>query len=136
MAINPAIAYGRDIACGTDADELWSSATGVAVVRQAAYHRLTNDDVIGPGGDGWGYDVRRLLGAKSSIVATISPVLSEVLQRDPRIETADIQVRAVRLASGLDDVSVRVRCTTAAGPFDLVLSARDLTTATIEGQVR
>lgn len=135
MARNPAVSYGRDVACLLDADPLLSSVTGIDVVRQAAYHRLMCDDILGPGGDGWGYDCRRMLGMKSSQLSAMQPVLSEVLQRDQRILTADVHIRAVR-ANGLDDVRIDVRCTTDAGPFSFVMSVADLTAATIEGQVR
>lgn len=135
MARNPAVNYGRDVACLLDADPLLSSVAGVDVVRQAAYHRLMCDDILGPGGDGWGYDCRRMLGMKSSQLSAMQPVLSEVLQRDQRILTADVQIRSVR-TNGLDDVRIAVRCTTDAGPFSFVLSVADLTAATIEGQVR
>ena len=135
MARNPAAYYGRDVACVLDADPIFSSVTGIEVVRQAAYHRLMCDDVLGPGGDGWGYDCRRLLGMKSSRLVAMGPVLSSVLQRDERILTADVRIESVQ-TNGLQDVRITVTCTTDAGPFSFVMSVADLTAGTIEGQVR
>lgn len=134
MASNPATAYGSDIACIVDADALFSSATGLAVVVQDVIHRLTTNDVLGPGGDGWGFDVRQLVGAPAARITSMQPVLSEVLQRDPRILTADVTLTATTSAAGLADVLLDVRCTTSAGPFALILPVSQLTGAVIEAQ--
>lgn len=133
MARNVPSAYGTDIACTRDADALFSSVTGLDVVKQAALHRLTADSVLGPGGDGWGYDCRRLAGAPASKLQGLQPVLSEVLQRDDRILAADVKITATT-TRGLADVRIEATCLTAEGPFDLVLNISDLTSATIEEQ--
>lgn len=134
MARNTASSYGVDVACVRDADALFTSVTGIDVVKQDAIHRLTTDDVLGPGGDGWGYDTRRLLGLPQSRLAGLQPVLSEVLQRDERVLTADVTLTATRTSSGLADVAIKATCTTAEGSFDLVTSVLELTSALIEGQ--
>jgi hypothetical protein len=59
VAANP---YGTDVRCVFDANALWTSTTGLQAVEQDLIHRLLTDNVLGPGGDGWGYDVRKLLG--------------------------------------------------------------------------
>lgn len=134
MAINEPSAYGTDIRCVTDADAFWSAVTGVDVVYQDAYHRITTDDVIGPGGVGWGRDVRRLLGASARDLAGLAPVYAQVLQRDERIQSAAVTITATRRGA-FSDVRFEAICYTAAGPFSLIIpSILDLTAETIEGQ--
>jgi hypothetical protein len=135
MAQNPPANYGLDIACVTDANPFWSTAVGLPVVEQDAYHRVTNDDVLGPGGVGWGRDVRRLLGARTSTLAAEQVMFAQVLQRDQRIQSATVAITPTRRADGLADVRFVAVCVTAVGSFDLVIpSILDLTAGTIEAQ--
>lgn len=133
MAINPPSAYGRDLACFYDADEIFSDDVGIAIVKQDTFHRLTTDDVLGDDGTGtfviagWGFDVTRLLGLPATELPGKQLVISEVLQRDLRILTADVTLTATR-QNGLDDVLVEVHCMTAEGPFSIVLSVLELVT--------
>lgn len=133
MAINKPSAYGRDVRCVTDADPLWTEVIGVDVVKQDAYHRLTNDTVLGPGGDGWGFDVRKLIGLPASELTAYQPTISEVLQQDPRIDTADVILSATT-SNGLAAVRIEATCTTVEGPFKLVKLVTDLTVDDLEGQ--
>jgi len=142
MAVNDASAYGRDIRCLFDADEFFTSVEGIGVVRQHAFHRITTDDVLGDDGTGsfvirgWGFDVRRLLGLPASELPAYQPILSEVLQRDERVETADVKIEATSNDNGTADVAIEVQCTTALGPFSLVIpSIQDLTAEVLGGQV-
>jgi hypothetical protein len=139
MAINAPLAYGRDIACLFDADDVWTEATGVDVVRQDALHRLLTDDVLGDDGTGsfrkvgWGFDVRQLLGKSDSDLAAFQPVISEVLQRDARVLTADVTLTAT-VTDGLADVVLDVKATTDQGPFSLVRSIQALAAGDLVGQ--
>ena len=129
-----AVDYGVDLGCYLSTDPLFSSVSGIDVVRQDALHRLITDSVLGPAGDDWGYDCRRLLGLPDSRLASVQPLISEVLERDERIQTATVTVRAVRAQNGARNVYVEAVCATAAGPFDLVLDVTALTAQTIETQ--
>lgn len=139
MARNEPLAYGRDIACVFDADDVWTEVIGVALVRQDALHRLLTDDILGDDGTdsfrkvGWGFDVRRLLGKSDSELASFQPVIAEVLQRDPRVLTADVTLTATT-TDGLSDVLLDVKATTDLGPFSLVRSVQDLTAGDLVGQ--
>lgn len=133
MAKNSASAYGKDVACMRDADSLFSAVTGLDVVRQAAFHRITTDSVLGPRGDGWGFDCRGLLGMSTRELAKMQPTISEVLQRDDRILSADVTLTSTT-TRGLADVVVKATCITAEGPFDLVVNVLDLTIGMLEGQ--
>jgi hypothetical protein len=117
----------------SDADEMFSTATGLDVVKQDAFHRLTTDNVVGEGGDGWGFDVRKLLGAPVSMLVATQPVLVEVLTRDERILSAEVTLTGTT-TRGLADVRLEVNCTTAQGPFRFVKSVLDLTVSDLEGQ--
>lgn len=132
MAQNASLAYGKDIACIKDADDLFTDATGLDLLRQDAIHLVTTDDFLGPGGDGRGFDVRNLLGMPVSKLASFQPVLSTVLTDDDRILTADVTLTATT-TRGLADVIVAVACTSDLGPFDFTFSVLDLTTSNFEG---
>lgn len=134
MAANEPEAYGVDIRCFTDADPFWSTATGLESVRQDAYHRITTDDVVGPGGVGWGYDCRRLLGMPAGQLPAQQALIRAALLRDERISEADVTITTTTRTGGQVDVVLTIRCVTAAGPFDFVVSVLDLTSETIERQ--
>lgn len=133
MAVNKPSAYGRDVRCVNDADALWTDVTGLDVVKQDAIHRLTNDTVLGPGGDGWGFDCRKLVGLNPSELSAYQPVLSTVLQQDDRIDAADVLLTVVT-TNGLADVRIAVTCYTAEGPFEFIKNVSELTAADIEEQ--
>lgn len=125
--------FGTDIACVYDADAFFSTTSGIDLVRQDAIHRLLTDDILGDDGTGslviagWGYDVRRLLGMPASRLASMQPVLSEVLTRDERVDSADVTLTS-RTVRGLTDVLVEVVGRTADGAFSFVLSSLDRVT--------
>lgn len=140
MATNPASYYGRDVACVLDADELFTEAVGIDVVRQDAIHRITTDDVLGDDGTGslmvvgWGFDCRRLLGLSTLKLTAHQPILAEVLTRDQRVQQADVTLTPVR-TNGLADVALFARCVTALGPFEIVIkSIANLDASDLVGQ--
>lgn len=131
MATNPASYYGTDLACINDADELFSEVSGINLIIQDTIHRITTTSVLGPGGDDWGYDLRNLLGASTAELARMQPTITEVIQRDDRIDTADVTLTAT-ITNGLADIDVRIECTTALGPFTLTRPLSELTTLDLE----
>lgn len=134
MAINLPSDYGLDIACVDDADVFWTAAVGLPVVYQDAYHRVTTDNILGPGGVGWGRDCRRLLGMKTSELAAEQTAYAQVLARDERIQSATVTLTATTRGA-VADVRFEAVCITADGPFSLVIpSILDLTAGTIEAQ--
>jgi hypothetical protein len=114
---NPSAYYGSDIACINDADELWSEVSGLKLVVQDALHRITCDSVLGPKGADWGYDLHNALGAKQPDLNRLQPRLIDVLTRDDRINTADVDLTAVN-AGGLVDISIHIKLDTQFGPFE------------------
>lgn len=133
MATNPASYYGTDIRCVTDADAFLSAATGLDILRQDAIHRITTDDVLGPGGVAWGRDIRRLLGAPARDLPAQQAAFQEVLERDPRIQRATVTITATT-RGGVADLLFEADCLTAEGSFELILSVQDLTNGKITGQ--
>lgn len=119
--------YGYDVLCMSDADELLSASSGVALVVQAVFHRITTDDVLGPGGDGWGFDCRRLLGMPQHQIQALLPMLSEVAGRDERVLNS-VSVAAEFTANGDSTFSTVLTFTgeTTLGPFRLVVDVTSL----------
>lgn len=131
MAENPAQDYGKDIACVVDADELFSEVEGVDVVAQDALHAITQEDFLGPGGDGRGIDVRKLIGASQEVLNSHQPLIAEVLERDDRITHADVTLTAVT-TNGLADVTMQITGYTALGPFTFTRNVSDLKAEDLE----
>ena len=123
--------YGTDIKCLIDADELFSEVSGVDVVIQDAFHRLTTDSVLGPGGDDWGYDVRRMIGMSESELTASQPIIAEVLTRDERIKSATVVIRT-QVENGQVNAVITADCETNDGPFRMVLPISQVTSATFE----
>ena len=118
MARNAPAAYGSTLR--EDSFDVVTGAEGVAL---DAMHRLTNETVLGPGGEEWGLDVRRWSGMPADRLPRMAPIVSEVLQRDERILTADVEIVATDPdAAGLVFATMTIDCTTAPGPFRRVFS--------------
>lgn len=141
MSANDPTAYGRDVRCFDDADALWSEVTGLGVIAQDVYHRLTNDSVLGstdeepnPDAENWGFDVQKLAGMSIDDLASLPPIISAAVQRDPRIATCDVSYQSKRTVGGrFYNVILTVVCTTALGTFRLVLGINDVTVAILGG---
>lgn len=118
-----------------DADALFSTCTGLDVVAQEIYHRMTNRTVLGPGGEDFGEDVTKWVGMDPAKLARRGPVLSEVLQRSERIDTADVKVTPSRIAGTRWAGRIEVTCTTALGPFRRVFRFNALTVEDITNRL-
>jgi hypothetical protein len=133
---NDPLLYGTDFSCLDDATDLYDEAVGLDVVRQSAYHRLTNDRILGEPGDPdceeYGYDCIRLLGMTQPQLTGKQAFLSTVLQRDDRITGADVVLTLTENGDGTTDVLVEATCYTAAGPFKFVFPVSQLTRAALE----
>ncbi len=131
--------FGRTFKCVSDMDDQFSTIKGVEVAVQAAIHRLTVNEVLGDDGTGslvvaFGYDCRQLLGMRVEELATMPPVLSEAMQRDPRIESADVRLIPLTRNGQLHDVELSVNGETALGPFSFVKKVTELTASDLVGQ--
>jgi hypothetical protein len=131
MAENPAQDYGVDVACVVDADELFSEAEGIDVVAQDALHAITQEDFLGEGGDGRGIDVRKFIGARQEFLDAQQPLVADVIERDERINHADVVLTATT-SNGLADVQIQITAFTDAGPFTLTRKVSDLKAEDLE----
>src|SRR5258708_3022064 len=117
MAINPAADYGHDVACISDADDLFSEVEGIDLLIQDAINAVTSDDFLGEGGDGRGKEIRMVMGAPEDELEGAQVVFAEVVERDERINKCEI-VLAPTITNGLADVLLEMHCETDLGPFD------------------
>jgi len=133
MARNDPAAYGRSLRVWDDADDVFSTVTGIDVVVQLVYHKLTNDTVMGPGGEEWGIDVTKFAGMDPARLSRRGPVIKEVLERDERIGTADVRVNVTQInfRGTLYAGSLDITCYTAQGPFRRIFGFNDKTVADI-----
>jgi hypothetical protein len=108
--------YGVDLACFDDAPTpLFPTVTGLDLVEQDVYHRITNDSVIGwtiaddgspaldPDAENYGKDARRCLGQATTeaSAAALGPQFSAAIQRSGRIEFADVAVTRRETPGGI-----------------------------------
>jgi hypothetical protein len=133
VATNPSLDYGLDVACISDADDMFTEVSGVDLVAQDALHLITSDDFLGPGGDSLGFDARRLIGLNTDELIGMQSVLEQILENDDRILRAVVTLTATT-RNGLADVVLEAICETEHGPFALTKSIGELTEQDLEGQ--
>lgn len=133
---NPADPLGFDVWVREDIDPSGRSASGVELVENAIYHRLTTDQLflVGSPDDGYveyGEDVRKWVGevVDQESANAKAPQLAIVLQRDPRISPASIAVSIdARLAGEKYAFTISITCrTTSELPIALVLGVNAVT---------
>jgi hypothetical protein len=95
------------------------ATTDEQIVRDEVFHRLTTDSVLGESDEAasFGYDVRQRLGARMTDddVMALGPLLSAVLQRSGRIETADVKCARTPNDNGLLVLGIGVTVTIVTG---------------------
>ena len=123
--------FGRDIDC-TDSLRTGRYVTGTRLVAQAIYRRLITERGSLRGGEdeaNYGLDLTRMIGqstTRTSARVWEGRIRGEAL-KDPRVQ--DCVATVVAASNGVGDIwTVTVDCTTAAGPFQLVLGVSDVTT--------
>jgi hypothetical protein len=132
MASNPDKYYGLSIRCVADADEFFSTVSGIGVIVQDSIHRITCDSVLGPNGADWGIDIRQMVGAKQRELTLNQPRIIEVLERDDRVDSADVTLTDVERSPGLHDIQIELHLETALGPFDLTRLLSEITETQLE----
>lgn len=131
MATNPALDYGLDVGCQSDADDLFTEVSGLALLEQDILHVATQEDFLGPGGDARGFDSRTLIGKKDADLDRYAPILAQVIADDDRVLTVNVTLTAIK-TRGLDDVRITISGTSELGPFDLTKSVLEITEADLE----
>jgi hypothetical protein len=94
--------------------------TDEEILRDEVFHRLTTDSVLGDTDEAkdWGFDCRRRLGARMTKddVEALGPLLSAVLQRSGRIDSADVRVTQLDApAPGMLSLQIAVSVTAVTG---------------------
>lgn len=118
--------FGTDLDCADDLREMMTLTSGLRLVAQAVYRRLSTPRGMVIDAPGYGYDLRALLHKGQTPTArTAIPglVRAEVL-KDERIDNAEVQV----VALAHDALQLAIICHTAAGSFRLTL---DVTAAAV-----
>jgi hypothetical protein len=132
MASNPDKYYGLSVRCISDADEFFSTVSGIGVIAQDSIHRITCDSVLGSNGADWGIDIRQMVGAKQRELTLNQPRIIEVLERDDRIDSADVTLTDIERSPGLHDIQIELHLETALGPFDLTRLLSEITETQLE----
>lgn len=122
--------FGRETSC-TNSMRTGRTVTGVRVVAEAVYRRLTTPRGMLRGGEeeaSYGLDLTEFVGTmpSKSVEASLPGRIAAELAKDERIEKTDVDVLVTK--SGPETTyGITVRCETAEGPFTLQLSASDVT---------
>lgn len=125
--------YGIDFLCLTDLSPDLRTVTGADLLRQAAYHRITQAALVDD--PDWGTDLQEEIGKTEGVeyVQTIALMCSEAIQRDPRIDTVSTratgQIVGDRLFVMLDIVGTGVNGT----DFSLSVLASDASVEILQG---
>ncbi len=101
------------------------ATTDEQIIRDEVYHRLTTDSVLGasPEASDFGFNVSRNLGAEMSDddIASLGPMLSAVLQRSGRLDSADVKVTRLDSVPGILSLSIAVSVVAVTGDtFDFL----------------
>lgn len=126
MAKNAPNLYGETIDCWDDADEFFSTVSGIDSVTQDLYHRLTNDSFLGEGGEDEGIDVTKWAGMDPAKLARRGPMIAEVATRDERIDACDVKITPTKIADTRYTATMKITATTALGPFRRVFAMSDV----------
>lgn len=113
--------FGTDLSATDDVTDDMAEVSGITVVAQAIYRRLSTPRQSLWRDPNYGLDLRLFLSVAQTpaqIASIPGQVKSEIL-KDERIESVVVAVQSISLFELVIDVSV----TTAAGPFSLTLSA-------------
>jgi len=136
-----ATGFGTDLWC-TDQILTGRMATGVDLVAQAVYRRLTTArGTLRDGDDGqvYGTDVSDfvgMVGPDNAVDALPDVVAAEVL-KDDRVESVDVHASITRDSAGLATVTLEIECTLvdAGESFTLTLGVSDVSTALLGVEV-
>lgn len=124
--------FGRDTSCGATL-RTGRLSSGVRLVAENAYHRLTTPRGMLRGGEdeqNYGLDLAEYIGAQAdaAVAATLPGVIRNELLKDERIDTVDVQVSELRTSVAVS-YEITVECLTAEGPFQLQIAASSVSTA-------
>jgi hypothetical protein len=118
------IDFGTDLyidPATNDADALWSTVSGVALVAQDLRVRLTTGSVNpSPEGDDYGEDLRAYPGLTADALARKQPAIKKAALKDQRIDSVAVDIATDAGANGITTSTITVAAQTALGPVRLV----------------
>jgi hypothetical protein len=126
--------FGRDISC-TSSLRTGRFSTGVRLVAEAAYRRLTTPRGALRGGEeeaNYGFDLLEKIGSVSTKTdaAALPGQIAAELKKDERID--DVSVTVVDTSTGpAKSFDITIVATTGLGPFSLVLAVSGVTIAMV-----
>lgn len=124
--------FGRDTSC-TDSLKTGRFATGLRLVAEACYRRLTTPRGMLRGGEdeaNYGIDLSALCGSTNprSDASALPGRIRNELVKDERVDEVDVEVLVV--TSGAEvSFNIKVTVTTGAGPFTLNVLASSVSVA-------
>lgn len=113
--------FGTDLSATDDVTDDMAEVSGLTVVAQAIYRRLSTPRATLWRDPNYGLDLREYL-SKAQTPAQIAAIPGQVrleIQKDERVSSAVVTVREISLLSLVIDISV----TTGQGPFKMTLTA-------------
>ncbi len=129
------MSYGSDIYM-FDRLVTGRTATGVTLLAQAVYRRLTTPrGTLDDGDDGvvYGLDLGEFVGRQATpdAIANIGPALEAEILKDDRVASVEVTASAITGKDGLVTTTVSLRVVpydeTAAAPFAMTLAVADVT---------
>lgn len=123
--------FGRDFDVREDFKPTLAFTSGLQLVKNACFHRVTTRQVHGPTDDhvNYGVDVREKLGAEESDIARDC---DDAVQRDPRVLSATHTVTRTVLEGDKVELTIKQEVDTSFGPFDRVIKVSELTLEILE----
>lgn len=124
--------FGRDISCTTGLRS-GRFASGIMLVAEAAYRRLTTPRGMLRGGEAeenYGIDLTALIGRLSTkaVIASLPDRIRAELTKDERILTVETTIVETTAGEGLRSFEITIDAVTMEGPFSLQVVASDVTT--------
>ncbi|AKT38249.1 hypothetical protein [Chondromyces crocatus] len=115
----PPQGFGVDLDCAEDLDPLMGTVTGLQVVAQAIYRRLSTPRGMVLDAPDYGFDLRSLLhkGMSPAEQAALPGLVRAEVLKEERIQSATVQI----LDFTSDAFRLSIRCVTAEGPFLMTL---------------
>lgn len=139
MGATPVTDFGTDTSCLTGL-RTGRLASGVQLVAEAIYRRLSTPRGMLRGGDdeaNYGIDLADMIGQVStpSQVAALPGQIQSEVKKDERVQEVTVTATAATGSAGDVTWAISIECTTALGPFSLVLSVNAVTVELLNLQI-
>lgn len=119
--------FGRDVSC-TDGLRTGRYASGLRLVAEACYRRLTTPRGTLRYDLNYGFDLAQFIGSTNarSVEVSLPTRIANELQKDERVESASAEVLSTT-TNGVTTFEITIEVTTTEGPFTLRVGIGDVT---------